>query len=139
MLPENDPRVWVARQALESLRRKLATEGRLEPAPRTIGPAHEDWTPDVLGLAPDLSRLPQETLDLIRHGGDHDEQRPRGGTLASACVAMFRAGYHVNEVWMTVTDPANGISAEFYAEDGAAAEILLELTIARAIEETVVE
>ncbi len=139
MLPENDPRVWVARQALESLRRKLATEGRLEPAPRAIGPAHEDWTPDVLGLAPDLSRLPQETLDLIRHGGDHDEQRPRGGTLASACVAMFRTGYHIDEVWMTVTDPANGVSAEFYAEDGTAAEILLELTIARAIEEAVGE
>ncbi len=139
MLPEDNPTLWVMRQMLAALRQHLADGGRLEPAPRTIGPAHEDWTPDVLGLAPDLSRLPQETLDLIRHGGDHDEQRPRGGTLASACVAMFRTGYHIDEVWMTVTDPANGVSAEFYAEDGAAAEILLELTIARAIEETVDE
>lgn len=135
MLPEDNPTLWVMRRIRESLRQQLADEGRLEPVPQMTGPAYEDWTPDVLGLAPDLSRLSQETQDLIRHGVRNDGPSPRGGTLASVCVAMFRAGYHIDQVWMTVTDPANGISTEFYAEDGAAAELLLEVTIRHAIEE----
>jgi hypothetical protein len=47
------------------------------------------------------------------------------------CVEMFRAGYGLDEVWMVMTNPENGISEKFY-EKGARGEDYLELTISKA-------
>lgn len=81
-----------------------------------------------LGLCPDLSRLPEEVRNLIQHGGFR-EYPHRSEAGVAVCAAMFRAGYNVAEVWMVMTDPANGISEEFFEEDGELAEVHLELLI----------
>jgi hypothetical protein len=44
---------------------------------------------------------------------------------------MFRAGYGLDEVWMVMTNPENGISEKFY-EKGPRGEDYLELTISKA-------
>jgi hypothetical protein len=92
-----------------------------------------DRYPEDLGLSPDLSRLPQQARDLIRHGNcggypSHSE------ATAAVCVAMLRAGYSLDEVWTVMTDPANGISREFFEEDGERAEAHLERILSGARE-----
>ena len=86
-----------------------------------------------LGLSPELSHLPSNVLDLIQNGncGEHPD---RWEDYMAVCVAMFRAGYNVAEVWMVMTDPANGISEKFFEEDGERAEAHLELIISETYE-----
>ena len=81
-------------------------------------------------LAPDLSRLPRKVRDLIRRG-NHQEYDSRSEADMAVCVAMFRAGYHFNEVWHVMTDPDNGIS-EKYLDKGSRGDKYLELTISKA-------
>jgi hypothetical protein len=85
---------------------------------------------EELGLAPDLSRLPASVLELIRHGNG-TEYPSRSEADWAVCVGMFRAGYGLDEVWMVMTNPENGISEKFY-EKGARGEDYLELTISKA-------
>ncbi len=90
-----------------------------------------------LGLCPDLSRVPEEVLDLIQNG-NRGEYPSRSEADMAVCATMFRAGYSVDEVWMVMTDPANGISEEFFEEDGKCAETHLELLISEAYEATLI-
>jgi hypothetical protein len=95
-----------------------------------------DQSPEDLGLAPDLSRLPSEVRDLIRYG--HRGQYPTHSedTMAVREV-MFRVGYAVDEIWMILTDPANGISDSFYSKDGEEqGEAYLERIISQAYDLT---
>lgn len=85
-----------------------------------------------LGLCPDLSRVPEEVRNLIRHGNRGGTNRSEAGV--AVCAAMFQARYSVAEVWMVMTDPANGISETFFEEDGKCAETHLELLISEAHE-----
>ena len=85
---------------------------------------------EELGLSPDLSRLPESVLELIRHG-NRTEYPSRSEADWAVCVEMFRAGYGLDEVWMVMTNPENGISEKFY-EKGARGEDYLELTISKA-------
>ena len=85
---------------------------------------------EELGLAPDLSRLPASVLELIRHGNG-TEYPSRSEADWAVCVEMFRAAYGLDEVWMVITNPENGISEKFF-EKGARGEDYLELTISKA-------
>jgi len=87
---------------------------------------------EELGLAPDLSRLPERVLELIRHG-NRTEYPSRSEADWAVCVEMFRASYGLDEVWLVMTNPENGISEKFY-EKGARGEDYLELTISKAHE-----
>jgi hypothetical protein len=97
-------------------------------------PATRVPKPDMqeLGLDPDLSRLPADARVLIRHGNS-DEYPSRSEADWAACVEMFDAGYGLDEVWMVMTNPHNGIS-EKYFEKGARGEDYLELTVSKAHE-----
>ena len=90
-----------------------------------------------LGLSPELSRSPSNVLDLIQNGnrGEHPD---RLEDYMAVCTAMLRAGYNVAEVWMIMTDPANGISEEFFEGGGERAEAYLEMLISEAHETTTV-
>jgi hypothetical protein len=83
-----------------------------------------------LGIDPDLSRLPASVHELIRQG-NRTEYPSRSEADWAVCVEMFLAGYGLDEVWMVMTNPENGISAKFY-EKGARGEDYLELTISKA-------
>lgn len=48
------------------------------------------------------------------------------------CAQLLRAGYGADETWTVMTDPNNGISREFFEEDGQEAETRLERTISEA-------
>jgi hypothetical protein len=96
-------------------------------------PDEEDDAPERLGLSPDISRLPREIRDTIRLGGN------RGGgsrdeARVAVCAAMFRAGYGAADIWTVMTDPLNGISADFFEQRGDLAEIALEQIISTAHE-----
>ncbi len=92
-----------------------------------------DQSPEHLGLAPDLSRLQSEVRELIRHG--HRGQYPCHSEAAAAvCVELLRAGFGVDEVWMVMTDPRNGISRAFYSQDGEQAEAWLDRVVSEAYE-----
>jgi len=86
--------------------------------------------PKNVGPTPDLLRLSERMQDLIRLG-NRGEYESRSEADMAACVAMFAAGYGVNEVWATMTDPTNGISEKF-AQKGRHGEQYLELTISKA-------
>jgi hypothetical protein len=92
----------------------------------------EDLGPEMeeLGLAPDLSRLPERIRDLVKRG-NRGEYGSRSEADWAACVGMFRAGYGVDEVWMVMTDPSHGISEKFF-EKGSQGEAYLELTVDKA-------
>ena len=85
-------------------------------------------SPEELGLAPDLSRLPIEVRDLIRHGG-RDGHAGCSNAIVEVCATMFRAGYSLAEVWMVMTDPTHGIAEAFFSADGEQAESWLERII----------
>jgi hypothetical protein len=85
---------------------------------------------EELGLTPDLSRLPASVLELITHG-NRAEYPSRSEADFAVCVGMLRAGYGVDEIWMVMTNPENGISEKFF-EKGAGGEDYLELTISKA-------
>jgi len=68
--------------------------------------------------------------NLIRYG-NRGEYESRSEADMAVCVAMFGAGYSVDEVWATMTDPTNGISEKF-AQKGRRGEQYLELTISKA-------
>ena len=87
--------------------------------------------PEDLGLRPDLSRLPNETRDLIRDGSRNGHPGC-SDALVEVCAAMFRAGYGVDEIWMVLTDPTNAISAAFFSKDGEQGEAYLERIISQA-------
>ena len=86
--------------------------------------------PKNLGPAPNLLRLSQKMQDLIRYG-NRGEYESRSEADMAACVAMFGAGYGLDEVWAAMTDPTNGISEKF-VEKGRRGEQYLELTISKA-------
>ncbi len=90
------------------------------------------WSLENLGLAPDLSRVPEEVQNLIRHGNHGGTSHSETGM--AVCATMFRAGYSVAEVWMVVTDPLNGISEMFFEVGGKCAETHLEQSISEALE-----
>ena len=90
-------------------------------------------SPKELGLAPNLSRLPSWVRSLIRHG-DRGEHPNRSEASVAICAEMFRVGYGLDEVWMVMTNPANGISQVFFQNDGEEAEVNLERIISRAHE-----
>ena len=92
-----------------------------------------DRSTEDLGLTPDISRLPSEVRHWIRDGSSN-ECLDCSAAAVTICVAMFRAGYGVDEVWMVMTDPANGISGTFFKEDGQCAEAYLGLLISEAHE-----
>lgn len=90
-----------------------------------------DQCSEDLGLRPDLSPLPSAVRDLIHHGssnGDLDDSE----AAVAVCAALFRAGYGVDEVWMIMTDPRNGISKGFFSLDGEQAEVWLDRVISEA-------
>ena len=84
-----------------------------------------------LGLCPDLLRLPSWVQDLIRHG-NHTECSSHSEASVAVCAEMFWVGYALDEVWMVLTNPAHGISKEFFARDGEEAEAYLEKIISMA-------
>ncbi len=84
--------------------------------------------PEDLGLRLTLSLLPAKVHDLIRNG-NRGEYPNRPEASEAVCAAMFQAGYVVAEVWIVMTDPANGISEGFFEEDGERAETHLEQSI----------
>jgi hypothetical protein len=86
--------------------------------------------PKNVGPTPGLLRLSQRMQDLIRYG-NRGEYESRSEADMAACVAMFGAGYSVDEVWAMMTDPTNGISEKF-AQKGRCGEQYLELTISKA-------
>ena len=100
-----------------------------------LGLAEENTSQEELGLSPDLSRLSRGTLELLQHGlrGKHwsrDEER------MEVCAELLRAGYSADEIWTVMTHPNNGISREFFEEDGEEAETRLERTISEAYART---
>jgi len=97
-----------------------------------------DLAPEKLGLSPDLSRLSQEVQDVIRLGGDR-RYRFRDEARVAVCAAMFQAGYGAAEIWTTMTDPLNDVSADFFAQRGDLAEIALEQIISEACQRDVDE
>ena len=119
-----DPPAWLLLEAPGS-----TTPG--SPAPKATTRILKSQM-EELGLAPDLSRLPASVLELIRHG-NRTEYPSRSEADWAVCVEMFRAGYGLDEVWMVMTNPENGISEKFY-EKGARGEAYLELTISKAHE-----
>ena len=117
-----NPPAWLPLEAPRSTTPRSATLGSTA---RIRKPQMEE-----LGLAPDLSRLPAGILELIRHGNG-TEYPSRSEADWAVCVEMFRAGYGLDEVWMVMTNPENGISQKFYRK-GARGEDYLELTISKA-------
>ena len=117
-----NPPAWLPLEAPRSTTPRSATLGSTA---RIRKPQMEE-----LGLAPDLSRLPASVLELIRHGNS-TEHPSRSEADWEVCVEMFRAGYGLDEVWMVMTNPENGISEKFY-EKGPRGEDYLELTISKA-------
>ncbi len=99
---------------------------RPEAVPQIRKPKMED-----LGLAPDLSRLPQDIRELIEHG-NREKYPSRSEADWAVCVAMDRAGHGLDEIWMVMTSPENGISEKFF-EKGSQGEAYLELTINKAL------
>jgi hypothetical protein len=92
-----------------------------------------DRSPEDLGLAPELSLLPAEVRDLIRR--DNRGEHPSHSEAAAAvCVELLRAAYGASEVWKVMTDPANGISKEFFLQNGEQAEAYLERIVSEAYE-----
>jgi hypothetical protein len=77
---------------------------RPKPVPRISKPEMEN-----LGLAPDLSRLPPKVQSLIKNG-NRGEYPSRSEADWAVCVAMFRTGYGIDEVWIVMTSPENDIS-----------------------------
>lgn len=77
------------------------------------------WSPENLGLVPDLSRLPSNMLDLIR-SVNCGEYSSRSEARVAVCATMLRAGCGVDEVWMVMTDSANRISEGFSRRAGGA-------------------
>ena len=96
-------------------------------ATRVLKPQMEE-----LGLDPDLSRLSADVRDLIRHG-NRDEYPSRSEADWAVCLAMLEAGYGLDEIWMVMTNPDNGISAKYF-EKGTWGEDYLELTVSNAHE-----
>jgi hypothetical protein len=92
-----------------------------------------DRSPEDLGLAPELSRLSRRVHTLILHGS-RDGHPDRSEAAVEVCAAMFKAGYGVDEVWMVMTYPANGISKEFFLQNGEQAEAYLERIVSEAYE-----
>jgi hypothetical protein len=86
-----------------------------------------------LGLSPDLSRLPREVRNLIRHGSG-DGQAGCSDALVEVCAAMLSAGYGIDELWMVLSDPASSISKGFFEKNGKQAEAWLEWIIRDAYE-----
>lgn len=87
---------------------------------------------EELGLNPDLSRLPADVRDLIRHG-NRDEYPSRSEADWAVCLAMFEAGYGLDEIWMVMTNPDNGISGKYFEKD-TWGEDYLDLTVSNAHE-----
>jgi hypothetical protein len=116
-----DPPAWLLLEAPRSTTPNSTTRKAATRIPR---PKIE------LGLAPDLSRLPESLLELVRRGNGR-EYPSRSEADWAVCVEMFRAGYGLDEVWTVMTNPENGISEKFY-EKGARGEDYLELTIRKA-------
>jgi hypothetical protein len=92
-----------------------------------------EQSPEDLGLCPDISRLPSEVRCLIRNG-NRDGCPSYSKAAGVVCTEMFKPGFGVDEVWMVLTDPANGISEVFFEEDGEQAEAWLERIICEACE-----
>lgn len=90
-------------------------------------------SPEDLGLALNLSCLPSKVRDLILLG-NRGEYHDHSETNVAVCVAMFCVGYGLDEMWMVMTDPANGISKTFFEEYGERAEAQLEQIISKACE-----
>jgi hypothetical protein len=88
-------------------------------------------SPEALGLRPNLSDLPSEVRDLIRHGS-RDRHAGCSDALVEVCAAMFRADFGVDEIWMVLTDPTNAVSAAFFSRDGQQGEAYLERIISQA-------
>ncbi len=116
------PPAWLLLEAPRSTTPGPATPRSVTRIPR---PQMEE-----LGLAPDLSRLPAGVIELIRHG-NRTEYPSRSEADWAVCVEMLRIGYGLDEVWMVMTNPENGISEKFF-EKGALGEDYLELTISKA-------
>ncbi len=108
-----EPPEWLRRERPESALRS--------PVPRIRRTEMEN-----LGLAPELSRLPANIQKVIEHG-NCGEYPSRSEADWAVCVEMFRAGYGVDEIWMTMTEPSHGISEKFF-EKGNEGEAYLELT-----------
>lgn len=89
-------------------------------------------SPEDLGLRPDLSRLPNETRDLIRDGSSNGNLGGGSEAAVRACVEMFRAGYGAAEIWMVMTEPTYDISKLFFSIDATQAEDWLERIIREA-------
>jgi hypothetical protein len=103
----------------------------LPPLPQELTErATRSHRPRDLGAAPDLLGLSKRMQNLIRHG-NCGEYGSRSEADMAACVAMFGAGYGVEEVWAVMTDPTNVISEKF-TEKGRHGERYLGLTIAKA-------
>jgi hypothetical protein len=117
-----DPPPWLL---LEAPKSTTPGSSARKATTRILKPQMEE-----LGLAPDLSRLPESVLELIRHGNG-TEYPSRSEADFGVCVEMFRAGYGLDEVWMVLTNPENGISEKYY-EKGPRGEDYLELTISKA-------
>ncbi len=146
MVHQDNPNLRGTKEHAELRHRVVFTGGRAvarplpQEGPTSLQgtPDEEDDAPERLGLSPDISRLPREVRDAIRlgggrGGGSRDEAR------VAVCAAMFRAGYGAAEIWTTMTDPLNGVSADFFAQRGDLAEIALEQIISEACQRDVDE
>ncbi len=120
-----NPPAWLPLEAPRSTKPRSATLGSTA---RIRKPQMEEL--EKLGLAPNLSRLPAGILELIKRG-NRTEYPSRSEADWAVCVEMLRAGYGLDEIWMVMTNPENGISQKFF-EKGALAEDYLELTISKA-------
>jgi hypothetical protein len=87
--------------------------------------------PEDLGLRPDLSRLPNEIRNLIRHGS-YVRHAGCADTLVEVSAAMFQASFGVDEIWMILTDPTNAVSAAFFSRGGEQGEAYMERIISQA-------
>jgi hypothetical protein len=70
------------------------------------------------------------------HTGSHDGHSGCAEALVEACAAMFQADFGVDEIWMILTDPVNGIFDSFFSKDGEQGEAYLEWIISRAYDLT---
>ena len=93
-----------------------------------------DRSLETLGLAPDLSSLSREVVDLIRYRS-HDRHLGCSEDIVAVCVELLWADYGVAEIWMILTDPNNGISEAFFSKDGKQAEAWLEWIVCEAYKE----
>ena len=90
-------------------------------------------SPEDLGLAPDLSRLPREVRNLIRDGNRNGHDGC-SDAVVEVCAAMFRADFNVGEIWIVLIDPNNGISKAFFSKVGEQAEANIERVICETYE-----